>query len=223
MQELLGPLTHQDFPAFLMSAPFFLSTDRANNAWMQMRSPEERRVSRPLALRQFHRLYAFLAARALVYVLPSREGLQDQPYVANLGVVLPHTPERMAVVSNFRSEPRRGESAAGIEFFRQMSLPFVVAPAWFEGEADLKHLRDDVYLGAYGIRTSRSALRWFERSFDMRVIPFEMRNECLYHLDCCVFPITREEVVVCTRMAERRTLSAIERVASILDVGLDDA
>src|SRR5262245_6166252 len=104
-----------------------------------------------------------------------------------------------------------------------MSLPFVVAPPFFEGEADLKHLRDDVYVGAYGLRTSRSALRWFERTFGMRVIPFEMRNECLYHLDCCVFRITRDEVLVCTEVAEQRALSAIERVASIIDVAVDDA
>lgn len=220
--ELAG-VTEQDFPAFLMSPPYFLSTDAANNIWMQELSPEDRCVSRIRALAQFRELYQFLASRALVYLLPSRPGLQDQAYVANLGVVLPHTPEKTVVISNFRSVPRRGEREAGLEFFQQLSLSLNVAPPFFEGEADLKHLGDNTYVGAYGLRTSREALRWFERTFDMHVIPFRMENEYLYHLDCSVFPIATGEVLVCTENAEAETLAEIERHASIVDVSLDDA
>jgi N-dimethylarginine dimethylaminohydrolase len=57
----------------------------------------------------------------------------------------------------------------------------------------------------------------------MEVIPFEIDNEYLYHLDCSIFPITREEVLVCTEAAEESTLAAIERHASIIDVAVDNA
>lgn len=216
-------ITHQDIPAFLMSLPLGLSTDAANNVWMQEMSAHDRRVDRAKAIHQFRELYAFLAARSVVYLLPSRDGLQDQVYVANLAVVLPHTEERTAVVSNFRSEPRRGEQGPGVEFLRQLGLAVEIAPPFFEGEADLKHLRDNVYIGAHRLRTSREALRWFEERFGMEVIPFEMESEYLYHLDCSVFPITREEVVVCTELAAPETLAAIERHASIVDVSESDA
>ena len=216
-------ITDQDFPAFLMSLPLGLATDEANNVWMREMAEDDRRVDRARALRQFHELYAFLAARSVVYLLPSRGGLQDQVYVANLAVVLPHAAERTAVVSNFRSEPRRGEQGPGVEFLRQLGLSVEIAPPFFEGEADLKHLRDNIYIGAHGLRTSRDALLWFEERFGMEVIPFEMESEYLYHLDCSVFPITREEVVVCTELAAPETLAAIEQHASIIDVSESDA
>jgi N-dimethylarginine dimethylaminohydrolase len=217
------PVTRQEIPAFLMCPPIHLATDVANNVWMRELSEDQRRVDRPKAMRQFRELYNFLAARALVYLLPSRPGLQDLTYVANLGIVLPHLEDPPVVISNFRSPPRRGEARVGIDFFRQMGLPHEVAPPYFEGEADLKHLRENVYVGAHGIRTSREALAWFERTFDMRVIPFEIDNEYLYHLDCSIFPIAREHALVCTEAADAETLEAIGKHAEIIDVCVDDA
>ena len=137
--------------------------------------------------------------------------------------VLPHLEEQTVVVSNFRSEPRRGEREAGAEFFEQLDIPMELAPPYFEGEADLKHLGGNVYIGAHGLRTSIDALRWFERRFEMRVIPFLMQNEYLYHLDCSVFPITREEVLVCTAVTNHETVGAIARHAGVIDVSLQDA
>lgn len=216
-------ITQQPFPAFLMNLPLFLSADAANNVWMEELSEEKRRIDRPRALAQFLELYRFLAARSLVYLLPSTPGLQDQTYVANLGVVLPHTPEKHVVLSKFRSEPRRGEERVGLRFFRELGLPVSEAPPYFEGEADLKYLRENVYVGAHGMRTSQAALRWFADRFEMEVIPFHVRNEYLYHLDCSIFPITRSELVVCTEATDPATLAKLEKHVSILDVDLEDA
>lgn len=223
MSDPALPITRQHFPAFLMSVPLSLSTDEANNVWMRELSAESRRIDLGKAVEQFHALYSFLTAQAMVYLLPSRPGLQDQTYVANLGVVLPHLPDPVVVISNFRSPPRRAEQEPGLEFFRQLSLKVEVAPAYFEGEADLKWIGDNVYVGAHGMRTCREALDWFAEHFDMEVIPFEIDNEYLYHLDCSIFPITREDLVVCTEVAEPDTLRAIERHASIIDVSVDNA
>ena len=118
MSEALVPITRQELPAFLMNPPLSLSIEEPNNVWMHELPPSRRSVDRSRALAQFVELYRFLAARSVVYLLPSREGLQDQTYVANLAVVLPHTEDQRVVVSNFRSPPRRGEQEPGIDFFR---------------------------------------------------------------------------------------------------------
>jgi N-dimethylarginine dimethylaminohydrolase len=216
-------ITEQAIPAFLMSVPFSLSTERPNNARMRALAPSRRKLSLPRALRQFRELYAFVAAHGLVHLLPSRPGLQDQTYVASLGAVLGHVPEPTLVVSSFRAETRRAEREAGLAFFRSLGVRFEPAPAFFEGEADLKHLGGNVYVGAEGQRTSESALRWLERGFDMELIRFPVGDELFHHLDCALFPITREEVLVCTAVAERSALRAIERHAAVIEVSLPDA
>ena len=194
-------ITEHAIPAFLMSVP----------------------LSGPLALLQFRELYAFVAAHALVHLLPSRAGLQEQACVASLGALLPHLPDPTLVVSSFGSEARRGEREAAIEFFTTLGVPFAPAPSHFEGEADLKHLGSNVYVGAQGLRTSESALHWLERCFETELIRFPMQSLCLHHLDGLLFPITREEALVCTAAAERSVLRAIERHVGVIDVSLADA
>jgi N-dimethylarginine dimethylaminohydrolase len=212
-------------PAFLMNFPFSYSTTIANNMWMEEIEPEQREPSFERAMIQFLELYRYLAAEALVYLLPTPRDrhLQDLVFTANLGVVPEHLESMDTVVlSNFSSEPRRGETDVGVGFFQAMGYQTYVAPARFEGDAELKHLHDNVYVGGYGIRSQRETYDWMERTFDMEVVRLELTDPYLYHLDCTVFPITRENALVCTEMYKKHELAALEKHTNIIDVSVDD-
>ncbi len=212
-------------PAFLLNCPFSYSTDVANNAWMADIDPGERAPVFTRAMSQFLELYFDLASDALVYLLPTPRqcGLQDLAFTANLGIVLDHLPERDTVVlSNFSSEPRRGETAVGERFFEQLGYRTIVSPARFEGEAELKHLHDNVYVGGHGLRSEAATYEWMARTFDMKVLPLELTDPYLYHLDCTVFPLTPEHTLVCTEMYEEDELAALEEETEIIDVSVDD-
>lgn len=213
-------------PAFLVNAPFSYATDVANNVWMEEIAPDERAPDVRRAMVQFLELYRFLASEALVYVLPTPAGstLQDLVFTANLGVVFEHLPGRAAVVlSNFTSEPRRGETEVGERFFEVMGYETYVAPDRFEGDAELKHLHDNVYVGGYGIRSERETYDWMEETFDMKVVKLHETDPYLYHLDCTVFPLTRDETVVCTELYEPEEVAELEQHTGIIDVPADVA
>lgn len=235
-----------DLPAFLMNVPFSLSADTPNNIWMQELDRSERVIQRDKSVAQFFELYRAISQFAIVYLLPSTPGLQDQTYVSNLGVVLPHLPKCTVVVSRFRTPPRIEESGIGREFFRMMNFSVELPPerltpcvlngsddaeisyeddaeVFFEGEADLKYLVDNVYIGAHGLRSSRSAHRWFSDTFGMKIIPFHLKHERLYHLDCCVMPISPQMTAVCTAAADQSTIKVIEKHVEILDVTIEAA
>lgn len=218
------------YPVLLMNVPLSLSAEIPNNAWMADMSPDERDICLDRAGAQFFDLYKHIARQAVVYLLPSSPGLQDQTYVSNLGVVLPHCTEDTIIISRFRTEPRLGESRIGAEFFKLMN--FVVEqppekigaePVYFEGEADFKHIRGNLYVGAHGIRTSRNALAWAARRFGMEVLPFRTVDPYLYHLDCCMFRLSDEAVLLCTSVADRACLRKIEQHCEIIDVSMEEA
>jgi N-dimethylarginine dimethylaminohydrolase len=216
-----GTLTR---PAFVMNLPFSFSTAEANNPWMEDMPTEKRRVDRKLATVQFLNVYRYLASEAVVYLLPTPRncGLQDLVFTANLGVVLEHWPQRdVVIISNFTSEPRRGETAVGADFFEAMGYRVHVAPSKFEGDAELKHLHDNIYVGGYGTRSERETYDWMERTFGMQVIKVRLTDPYLYHLDCSVFPITRENTLVCTELFEEEEVAEIERHTNIIDVSVD--
>jgi N-dimethylarginine dimethylaminohydrolase len=223
-------LTQVNIPVLLMNLPLSLSAQIPNNAWMQDMSPDKREIDLDRAIAQFVALYKHIAQRAVVYLLPSTHGLQDQPYVSNLGLVLSHCERDTVIISRFRSPPRVGEEKVGADFFKLMNFtverpPEVLddKPVYFEGEADLKHIRGNLYVGAHGLRTSRNALNWAAERFEMDIVPFRITDPYLYHLDCCFLRVTEEVVLVCTSVADRKSLRALEQRCEIIDVSLKHA
>ena len=218
--------TQLEHPSFLLCFPFSYSTEVPNNPWMTDLDDNRRQPDFKRAAVQFLELYRYLSAEALVHILPTpREAdLQDQVYTANLGIVLEHLEDKSTVViSNFTSDPRRGESQVGFEFFRQMGYNVWTPPTKFEGEAELKHLHENVYVGGYGIRSEKETYEWMEENFNMRVVKLRLTDPYLYHLDCLVFPVNRESTLVCTKLLQPEEVAELEKVTNIIDVSVDEA
>ena len=75
-----------DAPMYLMNVPYSFSAGQANNVWMTEVDDEKRTVDSDKAMAQFLDLYHFIAADAVVYLLPATEtwrtpgpGLHGQP------------------------------------------------------------------------------------------------------------------------------------------------
>jgi len=204
-----------------MNVPFSYATKVANNVWMEEIDADKRDPDINQALIQFLNLYGFIASEAVVYLLPTPQGeeLQDLTFTANIGVTLEHVTDRNTVVlSNFTSEPRRGETEVGRRFFKSMGYDVHVPQTKFEGEADLKYLHDNVYVGGCGIRSQAETYDWMREKFGMVVIKMAMTDPYLYHLDCTVFPVTSDHALVCTEMYDRSELSELENYMDIIDV-----
>ena len=218
--------TSLDKPAYLMNLPFSIAADVANNIWMADMDSQERQVDVPRAVNQFLQLYHFMAGSAVVYLLPTPRltGLQDLVFTANLGIVLEHLANHdIVVISNFTTDVRKPETKVGQGFFDLMGYRVINSPFHFEGEAELKHLYDHHYVGGFGIRTERKAYSWLAEEYEMNIIPLRETDPYLYHLDCTVFPLTRQETLLCTEMFNQEEVKAVEAVTDIVDVSVDDA
>ncbi|MCW5714455.1 MAG: hypothetical protein KIT43_08100 [Bauldia sp.] len=223
-QELGGVgrvIARRPEPVFLLNAPFSLDTSIANNATMEKLGPAGRSVDRGRAMAQWLRLYQHLAAQGLVYLLPSVMGLQDQPFVANVGAMLVHLDDPVFLVSRFRAPGREGEAPVGAAFFETMGIPAIGLPFEFEGEADLKYLRDNIYFGGHGLRSNAAAHRSMAERFGMKVVPLPLHDPHLYHLDCILHVLDRTTVLLATAAVDREHLRAVEEVAAVIDVPLE--
>jgi len=210
-------------PSYLMNFPFTLDTSNPNNIWMKELSPEEIKIDRNKAYRQFLDLYNFIAGSGLCYVLPSEGNFQDQVYVANLGIYLPHLKKNTVLLSNYTSEPRQGEENVGKKFFDMMGYETHISPYKWEGEADLKYLYGNTYIGGYGIRSQKETYDWMGEQFNMNIIPLEMVEEYLYHLDCSIFPVSKDKTMVCTSLYSPEELDVLSKYTDIIDINEDDA
>ena len=211
-------------PAFVMNFPFTLDTKVPNNIWMQELEEEALKINKGVAYRQFLDLYQFVAGNGLVCNLPAKGDYQDLVYVANLGIYLPHIKDSNNIIlSNFTSEPRQGEEEVGKPFFELMDYNVHMCPFKWEGEADLKYLYDNVYIGGYGIRSDIKAYEWMEENFDMKIIKVEMVDDYLYHLDCSIFPLTKDKTLICTELFNEDELAQLSQYTEVIDVDVEDA
>lgn len=206
-----------DFPVFGMIFPHEWDTDDPNNIWMKGMTKKELDENWAKCYGQWMVLYNMLAGPdVLVHILPSIEYFADAVYIANIGIMLCHLPQAVFVGSKFKSPPRGGEEKAAMDYFKAYEYETKKCPFFFEGEADLKHVIDNHYIGAYGIRTELKALKWFEENYDMTVVPVEMTDERNYHLDTQIFPLTAEKVVVATSLLKPEEIKAIEKICEII-------
>ena len=211
-----------DHPAFVMCPPAAYSADRPTNVWMEEAPLETRRVDRARALAEFGALHEFVSAHASVFLLSPDPVLSQQVFTASLGFAPAHHAGEV-ILSHFSDPHRAGETAAGAELFRSLGLRTTAAPARFEGEAEMKHLHGNWYIGGHGERTDPSMHDWLRQHFDMRIISVEQVDPWLLRLDNIVFPLTPEETLVCTEVMTEEEVGAIEAVTGIIDVPVDAA
>jgi N-dimethylarginine dimethylaminohydrolase len=191
---------------------------------MQELTDDQLEINRPKAYKQFMDLYNFMSGQSLVYLLPSEGNFQDQVYIANLGLQLPHIKDRNVILlSNYTSDPRKGEELVGEKFFQQMGYETHISPYKWEGEADIKHLYDNVYIGGYGIRSNIKTYEWMEENFGMEIIKVAMTDEYMYHLDCSIFPLNNHQTLVATELYTAEELAQIEEHTEIIPIGVEDA
>lgn len=210
-------------PAYLMCPPFTLSTDDPNNVWMHELSDKERKINKEQAFIQFMDLYNFLAGEAMVYLLPAMGKFQDQVYTANLGLFLPHIKQKaVIVIANYKSEPRQGEDKIGKQFLEMVGYKVIQPPAHWEGEAETKFLRGNIYIGGYGQRSDIETYKWMGDKLGMEIILLKMEDEYLYHLDCSVFVVNEEQVMMGTEFFSEKEIGEVEKHAEIIEVSDDD-
>jgi len=213
-----------EIPSYVMNYPSSFDTHTPNNVWMETVDDEDRKVDQDVALAQWMDLYNFLSAQAFVSVMPTpnyAHRLQDLVFIANLVIVLPHLmPEKVVAVIARMEGIREGETEVGEQYFNMMGFDEVhTAPEIFDGEAMLKHLHDNIYVGGYGLRGhEESVYDWFEEEFDMKIIRLKMANEKQFHLDCSIFPITREDTMVATKEYTLEEMKELSKYTNIIEV-----
>jgi len=213
-------LTSIEGPSFMLNLPTSFNTKVPNNIWMQQANPEDLIVDSDIAIAQWMDLYNIMSANSLVTILPTPKNcqLQDLVFVANMGIVLD---ENTVIISNFASEPRVGETEVGKKYFELAGYEnVIVCPFKFEGEADLKHLRDNIYIGGYGMRTDIKAFEWMEEQFGIKIIKLKMTSEELYHFDCSCFPLTENKIMLCDEIYTEAELNEVTQYCEIISVPL---
>lgn len=62
-----------------------------------------------------------------------------------------------------------------------------------------------------------------ESEFGMKIIQLELNDPKNYHLDCTIFPLTHESLIVAVDSFTKKELRQLEKIADIIPISTDQA
>ena len=192
----------------VMCPPAYLSTKIKNNVFMDGAPVDVDR-----ALEQYARIKHVVEAFGTeVLEIPPKAGLQDQTYVANIAVAI----KPYVFLANYKAPGRPGEVPVAQAFFESLGYETRQPPYHFEGEADLKHFKGNLYIGGVGQFSDVRAFQWMEAQTDCLILPVEEVSEELYHLDCSLFVLDDDHLLITGKGLSPRSVKTLERVADLV-------
>jgi N-dimethylarginine dimethylaminohydrolase len=197
-------------PSFLMCPPAYLSTAIANNKFMKGQTVDTER-----AMRQYSRIKRLITGLGVKIVeLPPTKGCQDQHFVANIGLSV----DPFIFLAKMTADGRTCEEEPARKFFEKLGYTVLQPPYGWEGEAETKMWKDKTYFGGYGKFSDWKAQEWISNKAGVEIIPMKMVSDDLYHLDCCIYVIDAENLLVCRDGIDRESFKRLEKLANVIVV-----
>src|SRR5262249_38766310 len=127
---------------------------------------------------------------------------------------------RCALLARPRYAERERELAARAECLRIHGYELIAdtaAPRWEGGDTVALPDRRAMFLG-HGFRSELGAARWLERHVGVPVIPLELVDDHLYHLDTALAVLPDGTALACRSALTPEAMRTIERAPGIRDV-----
>jgi len=205
-------------PRIAMCSPEFYGIEYEINPWMRRSRPADG----PTAAAQWAALVGLLErAGASIERIEPVEGLPDLVFTANAAIV--H--RGLAIVSRFRHEQRRGETAVDAAWLRGRGFEVEELPEgmFFEGAGDGLFCGETLFAG-YRQRSDAAACQWVGERLGCRVIPLELVDPVYYHLDTCFCPISPRRAIWFPAAFDSYGQTAIrEAVEELVEVDAEEA
>jgi N-dimethylarginine dimethylaminohydrolase len=200
---------------FVMCPPKYLSTKIPNNVFMK-----GQKVDVPRAMAQYERIVRAVRAFGVpVLEIPPVKGCQDQTYVANIGVAIDGD-NPVIVLARYKAPGRDCEEEPARKFFEAHGYRVIQPPKGmcFEGEADFKHWKDNIYFGGWGKFSDKPVLDWIAKQTGCQVIPIRETSDELYHLDCSLAVLDPETFLVNRAGMDAASFAEIAKRGNVVEV-----
>jgi len=139
------------------------------------------------------------------------KGCQDQVYVANVAMAI----KPFIILANYKAPGRACEIPPAKKFFESMGYHCIQPPYVWEGEAETKQLRNNIYFGGYGKFTDIRAYQWLADKTGISVIPVREIKDEMYHLDTGLFVLDETNVLITEAAFDKKSLDRIAQAANI--------
>ena len=170
-----------------------------------------------IASQQHAELMALLVGSGVsIQHLPFVHGAHDSVFVKDPALLLTRRGYKRALLARLRYPERQRESAERASVLAQQGYEVVSGceSDWEGGDVIMLPSCEGMFLG-YGMRSRREAATWLERHAEIEVMPIELRDPHLYHLDTALAILPCGTALVCPDALTRQALRVVEHAPGI--------
>jgi N-dimethylarginine dimethylaminohydrolase len=151
--------------------------------------------------------------------LPFVHGAYDSVFVKDTGVLIRRAERTFALLANPRHSVRRAEQAARARVLEAFGVEVLPSPAQaFEGgDVVMQPSTGGAFLG-HGFRSSPTSASSVERLIGAPVVPVELRDAHLFHLDMALAVLRDGTHLVCEDAMTADSVRSLRRAANGRDV-----
>lgn len=172
------------------------------------------------AAKEARRLAAALHAEgAQTIELPFVHGAHDSVFTKDAALLLEGPRGRRALLARPANAERAAEPAARARSLEALGFEIVTAPrnTWEGGDVAVLPDGKGLLLG-HGLRSDRTAAAWLEIRTELPVVPLELRDPHLFHLDMALTVLPDGTVLACDEVFAPGALRELERWDGVRDV-----
>lgn len=156
---------------------------------------------------------------ATVITEPFIHGAFDSVFIKDAALLLERREGRRALVAQPRHRERQVERKARADAYARAGYDVITdsGPVWEGGDVVVQPRGTSMFLG-YGWRSEARAAAWLERRAGVPVVPLELNDPHLYHLDMSLTVLPDGCALVCASAITPESLARLERAPGITHV-----
>ena len=200
----------------LMCPPTYFSIDYQINPWMQGHINQKKAYEQWTNLKR-----ALEGLGAKISLLEPVKYLPDMVFTADQGAIYDH----IFIKSNFRHQERRRETSYTVDWFKKKGFTIIELPpfAYFEGQADMAFLGEDILLGI-GYRTNEKAAKIIGKLLSCNPVLLRLVNPYFYHLDTALCVLPNKVLMMYEKAFDKSSLEMLkQRASQIISITDTDA
>jgi len=150
--------------------------------------------------------------------VPFVHGAFDSVFTKDAAILTEHRGVRLALLSRFEGTERRREEVARGRHYEQQGFSVIDAPPLPLEGGDVVRLSDGTVLLGFGQRSSRAAAPVLESFMAQEVLPLELVDPWLYHLDTALTALDDGTVLCCREAFTSQGLQQLERHPAVKEL-----
>ncbi len=199
-----------------MCRPDHYEVSYSINPWMDPKVPVDQKLAKFQWQKIKNLIQDFLKLK--VNTINQKQGLPDMVFSTDSGLVY----QKNYLQANFKYPQRQPEPNQYAVWFKKHGFKIKKIPAQYKFEGGDFLFWQTKILAGFGFRTQKNSLKQIEQIMQKEIIPLQLTDPYLYHLDMALTPLDQKTLVCYPGAFSPQSFKKLKNIAQVIEASRHD-